>query len=52
MATTMPTWFTGELVATRIARSASERPRNSQTSPVAAMVSASSARIVAGTAVL
>ena len=33
----MPTWLTGLLVTVRIAVSASERPRNSQTSPVAAV---------------
>ena len=32
--TDMPTWLTGLLVLTWMARSAAERPRNSQTSPV------------------
>ena len=52
-ATTIDTWFTGALVATRMARSAMERPRNSQISAVAALAIASSAVIVAagGTAV-
>jgi len=36
MTTDMPTWLTGLLVATRIARSAAEYPRNSHTSPVRA----------------
>ena len=40
-ATTIPTWFTGLLVTVWIARSASERPRNSHRSPVAAASSAS-----------
>ena len=35
-ATTIPTWFTGAFVSVRIATSASERPRNSHRSPVAA----------------
>ena len=38
----MPTWLTGLLVMVWIARSASERPRNSQMSPVAAVAMASS----------
>src|SRR5688500_18715451 len=38
----MPTWLTGLLVTVRIARSASDRPRNSQTSPVDAVATASS----------
>ncbi len=38
----MPTWLTGLLVTVRIATSASERPRNSQMSPVAAVATASS----------
>ncbi len=38
----MPTWLTGLLVAVRMARSASERPRKSQTSPVEAPATASS----------
>src|SRR5688500_6975624 len=38
----MPTWLTGLLVTVWIARSASERPRNSQMSPVAASATASS----------
>ena len=38
----MPTWLTGLLVTARIARSASERPRNSQMSPVDAVATASS----------
>src|SRR4051794_32390974 len=38
----MPTWLTGALVSVRMATSASERPRNSQMSPVAAGPSASS----------
>ena len=38
----MPTWLTGLLVTVWIARSASERPRNSQMSPVAAVAIASS----------
>jgi hypothetical protein len=42
MATAMPTWFTGLLVATWIARSAAVCPRNSQTSPVRARSTASS----------
>ena len=42
MATTMPTWLTGELVNVRIALSAAEWPRNSQTSPVWASSTASS----------
>ena len=42
-----PTWFTGLFVAARIARSASEPPRNSQMSPVAAVPTASSRLIVA-----
>ena len=42
IATTMPTWLTGLFVTARIARSASERPRNSQMSPVAAVATASS----------
>ena len=41
-ATTIPTWLTGLLVTVWIARSASERPRNSQMSPVAAVAMASS----------
>src|SRR4051794_24093033 len=41
-ATHIPTWFTGLLVIVWIARSASERPRNSQMSPVAAVAMASS----------
>ena len=41
-ATTMPTWLTGLLVTVWIARSASERPRNSQMSPVDAVAMASS----------
>ena len=50
----MATWLTGALVATRIARSAIECPRNNQTSPVRASSIASSDGIVAcrGTAVL
>ena len=36
IASTMPTWLTGLFVNSRIARSATDRPRNSQTSPVAA----------------
>src|SRR5918992_2277067 len=42
MATTMPTWLTGLLVTVWIARSAIERPRNSQMSPVEAVATASS----------
>src|SRR3954451_15187263 len=38
----MPTWFTGLFVSVRIARSATERPRKSHTSPVAAVATASS----------
>ena len=38
----MPTWLTGLLVTVWIARSAIERPRKSQTSPVAAVSTASS----------
>src|SRR4051795_13392571 len=38
----MPTWLTGLFVTVRIATSASERPRNSQMSPVAAVATASS----------
>ena len=38
----MPTWLTGLLVTVWIARSAIERPRNSQMSPVAAVATASS----------
>ena len=38
----MPTWLTGALVTVWIARSASERPRNSQMSPVADIAIASS----------
>jgi len=34
MTTDIPTWLTGLLVATWIARSATEWPRNSHTSPV------------------
>ena len=41
-ATTIPTWLTGLLVTVWIARSASERPRKSQMSPVAAVATASS----------
>ena len=41
-ATAMPTWLIGLLVTVWIARSASERPRNSQMSPVAAVAMASS----------
>src|SRR4051812_8157178 len=41
-ATTIPTWLTGLLVIVWIARSASERPRNSQMSPVRAVAIASS----------
>ncbi len=47
MATTMPTWFTGALVNVRMARSASDVPRKSQMSPVAAASTASS-RVTAG----
>ena len=43
----MPTWLTGLLVTVRIARSASERPRKSQMSPVAAVPTASSSEITA-----
>src|SRR3712207_5519258 len=43
----MPTWLTGLFVKAWIARSASERPRNSQTSPVAAVARASSRASVA-----
>ena len=43
----MPTWLTGLLVTAWIARSASERPRNSQMSPVAAVATASSSEITA-----
>ena len=46
MATTIATWFTGALVATRIARSAIVRPRNSQMSPVEAPSMASAKLIV------
>ena len=38
----IPTWLTGLLVTVWIARSAIERPRNSQMSPVAAVAMASS----------
>ena len=41
-ATHIPTWLTGLLVIVWIARSAKERPRNSQMSPVAAVAMASS----------
>ena len=41
-ATAMPTWLIGLLVTVWIARSASERPRNNQMSPVAAVAMASS----------
>ena len=41
IASTTPTWLTGLFVNSRIARSATERPRNSQTSPVCAMSIAS-----------
>jgi hypothetical protein len=51
----MPTWLTGLFVTARIARSASEPPRNSHRSPVAAPAIASSsesaAAAVAGTRV-
>ena len=46
MATTIATWLTGALVATRIARSAIVRPRNSQMSPVDALPRAVSTLIV------
>ena len=42
MATAMPTWLTGLLVNVRMARSATDLPRNSQMSPVAAVATASS----------
>ena len=38
----MPTWLTGALVSVRIAWSATERPRNSQRSPVRVSSTASS----------
>ena len=41
MARTMATWFTGLFVAARMARSASFRPVNSHTSPLAAIDAAS-----------
>ena len=41
-ATAIPTWFTGEFVSVWIARSASDRPRNSQMSPVRVVATASS----------
>ena len=47
MATTMPTWLTGLLVAARIAKSAADLPRNSQRSPVEAIATASSSVRVA-----
>ena len=47
MATTIPTWLTGALVATRTARSASLVPRNSHTSAVPAVAIASAGVIVA-----
>src|SRR4051794_19540121 len=51
-ATTIPTWLTGLLVTARIAGSASERPRTSHRSPVAAVSRASpSCRAVWATAV-
>ena len=48
----MPTWLTGALVTVRMAKSATEAPRNSHTSPVAATATASSrvisARVTGG----
>src|SRR4051794_5627973 len=41
----MPTWFTGELVVTRIARSAALLPRNSHRSPVRVSSTAASSGI-------
>lgn len=42
MTTDMPTWLTGLLVVTWMARSATFRPRNSHTSPVRVRSKASS----------
>src|SRR5262245_44228838 len=46
MARHIPTWFTGALVAKRMARSATERPWNSHTSPLRAREAASSRDIL------
>ena len=52
MTTAMPTWLTGLLVASWIARSAGVWPRNSQMSPVLARSTVSSrASVAVGTAV-